>query len=1075
VIAELPASLMRSFDPFRLDVANQCLWRGDARVPLMPKPFAVLQYLVEHPGRLVTHDQLLAAIWPDTYVQPEVLRRYILEIRRALGDRAEAPQFVQTHPRRGYQFIAPVVDDSAPPALGSVPGWTRLVGRASELNDLDECMKTAASGRRQVVFVVGEPGIGKTSLLDAFQRATVAAGGASIARGQSVEGFAGKEPYYPLLEAVGQLARGPSRTLVVDALATNAPTWLNQLPALIRPDQHAALQREIVGATRERMVRELCEALEVISQSTPLVLILEDLHWVDHSTLDVLSAVARRREPAKLLLLGTFRPADLILSESPLKALKQDLLVHRLSREIELDRLRETDVAEYIAAEFPSGDLPAGLAALIHRHSDGNPLFMTAMLDHLVRRGVLTAIEGRWMMSMAIEQVDPGVPETLRQMLEIQLQHASDAEQQLLKCASVAGQTFTTWSVGTMLAAESATYEEICEALADRQQFLKYLGTRELPNGTSTEEYQFRHALYREVLYRRLTPGLRQTFHRRLAEGLDGLRTPAEPEMAATIALHFEEGQDHERAIPYLMLVAQNATRCYTHREAIVVLEHARGLLSKVTIDRRLRFDLQILERMGSAYYALGDMKQSAIAYEEMATRAADSGLLEEQSNALMRMAHPAETIPFFLRAVDLDPNFVGAYTTLSRIYSNLGETGPAREFAKKAFEQRDRVGEREQLSIAYQYHFEATGDQSRATETLEEWRRRFPLEFQPVNSLALIHNFLGHFEGAVEAGCEAVKRGPSHGYPYSNLAHAYRGLGRYDEARRTAERAVALQVETLPTRRLLFQLALLAGDGQDAATHLEWARDKPREFDIIGAKGQAAGWSGRVREARQLYEDAARMADLRNLPEVGTSHLVWATSMEFAYGNMEHAIQLARRVLDRTPDYDSRLRGALILGVSGAREEAEAIANELATSNPEHTLINSVLVPIVRAGIELGNGQPSRALEHLAIVAPYELGFIAALIPVYLRALSYLTLGSGIHAAKEFQRILDRRGTDPFSPFHAVAPLGLARARAMAGDVTASVDAYERFLNGWRGADPDVPVLREAREECRRLTSRMT
>ena len=132
-------------------------------------------------------------------------------------------------------------------------------------------------------------------------------------------------------------------------------------------------------------------------------------------------------------------------------------------------------------------------------------------------------------------------------------------------------------------------------------------------------------------------------------------------------------------------------------------------------------------------------------------------------------------------------------------------------------------------------------------------------------------------------------------------------------------------------------------------------------------------------------------------------------------------------------------------------------------------------MVPIVRAGIELGNGQPSRALEHLAIVAPYEFGFIAALIPVHLRALSLLMLGSGIHAAKEFQHILDHRGTDPFSPFHAVAPLGLGRARAMAGDITASADAYERFLNGWRGADPDVPVLRDAREERRRLTSRRT
>src|SRR5262249_14729294 len=154
VIVGLPAPRMRSFEPFRLDVANQCLWRGDTRVPLMPKPFAVLQYLVEHPGHLVTHEQLLEAIWPDTYVQPEVLRRYILEIRRALGDSADTPQFVQTLPKRGYQFIAPVVDDTVPPALDSLPVQTRLVGRSAMLSDLDRSLTSVMGGRRQVVFIV---------------------------------------------------------------------------------------------------------------------------------------------------------------------------------------------------------------------------------------------------------------------------------------------------------------------------------------------------------------------------------------------------------------------------------------------------------------------------------------------------------------------------------------------------------------------------------------------------------------------------------------------------------------------------------------------------------------------------------------------------------------------------------------------------------------------------------------------------------------------------------------------------------------------------------------------------------
>ena len=191
-------------------------------------------------------------------------------------------------------------------------------------------------------------------------------------------------------------------------------------------------------------------------------------------------------------------------------------------------------------------------------------------------------------------------------------------------------------------------------------------------------------------------------------------------------------------------------------------------------------------------------------------------------------------------------------------------------------------------MSITYQYHFEVTGDQSAATETLEEWKQAFPREFQPVNSLALIHNFLGRFERAIEEGQEAVKRNPVTRVPYSNLAHAYRGLGRFDEAQTTAERAVALNVETLPTRRLLYQLAVHRGRPRDAARHVDWARDKPREFDIVGARAQVDGL-GRA-GPRSTAALRGRRADGRAAqpPDVGTSHLAWATWMELAYGTSE-------------------------------------------------------------------------------------------------------------------------------------------------------------------------------------------
>ena len=793
---------MKSFQPFRLDETNQCLWRGDSRLSLTPKPFAVLRYLVEHPGRLITHDELLSAIWPDTFVQPEVLRRYILEIRRVLGDQAEKPRFVETLPKRGYQFIASVTESSDIPSEGVPTTATKLVGRQSALDKLNRYLEKALRGQRQIVFVSGEAGIGKTSLVDAFQRADENIPGVRVTRGQAVEGFGGKEAYYPIFEALGHLARGPANSHVISALARQAPTWIVQFPSLLAPEQYADLQREILGATRERMVRELCEALEVITETEALVLILEDLHWVDHSTVDLISAIARRREPAKLLLLGTFRPADLILFDSPFKTLKQDLLLHQLGSEVLLERLYESDVADYLAREFSNADLPAELATVIHRHSDGNPLFMTAMLDHLVQQGTLAKVDGRWRITAPLEQIDPGVPETLKQMLEVQLQHSSDVEQQLLKCASVAGQQFTTWAVATMMGSEASDVEDLCAASAERLQFLKACGLRELPNGELTLEYEFRHVLYREVLYRRLGPAQRVKFHRILGEGLESLRSKVEPEAAAEIALHFEEGREYEKAIEYLIVTAENATRRYAHRESIETLEHALELLPKLSPEAAQELDVQILERLGDSHYALGDMERSAATYHAMATHAAEAGLLTAQANALMRLAHSAEAIPFFLRAVELDPNFASAYVSLSRIYSNLGEVERAREYAKLAYEHRDHVSERERLSIIYQYYYEVTGDQTRAIDTLEVWKQSFPQEFQPANSLAFSHNILGQFDRAIDEANEAIRRNPSHGFPYSNLAHAYRGVGNFEEARKTAERAVALNIETLPTRR---------------------------------------------------------------------------------------------------------------------------------------------------------------------------------------------------------------------------------------------------------------------------------
>src|SRR5258708_3016596 len=455
------AHQMKVFKPFRLDTVNQCLWRAESRMPLTPKAFDVLRYLVEHAGRLVTPDEVLEALWPETYINPEGIRKYVLEIRKVLGDRRNQPLFIETLPKRGYQFIAHVTDDRALPPPGAEIEAENLVGRDAVLAQLNGYVEKALSSQRQVIFVTGEAGIGKTSLVDVFQQQATRRPNLRLARGQCIEGFGGTEAYYPILEALGSLVLSAEDGSLVQMLAKHAPTWLIQFSALVKAEQREALRRETLGTTRERMVREICEAFEVMAAQNPLVLILEDLHWVDASTLDLISALARRRGPAKLVIVGTYRPADVIISQSPLKALKQDLLVHNLCHEIALERLEESDVGEYLTEEFAECTFAAAdLAKLVHRHSGGNALFMVGIVQSMLKKGVIAQLQGKWALTVPLEKIAPAVPETLQQLIQVQFEQLSMSEQGILRSASVAGDRFSVWAVTGALEIESSRIED---------------------------------------------------------------------------------------------------------------------------------------------------------------------------------------------------------------------------------------------------------------------------------------------------------------------------------------------------------------------------------------------------------------------------------------------------------------------------------------------------------------------------------------------------------------------------------------------------------------------------------------
>jgi predicted ATPase len=576
---------MKNFQSFGLDTSNECLWREGAQIALSPKPFAVLRYLVENPGRLITHDELLDALWPETYVQPQVLRTYVLDLRKVLGDDAGQPRFIQTLPKRGYCFVAPVTDSADIERAGTKHDATtgtavpegkarKIVGREGELACLKAQVELVASGQRRTVFVTGETGIGKTALVDAFCQQVGSSLRASVAHGQCVEGFGRKEEYYPVMEALGQLWASPDGERAGRILARMAPVWLAALGR--EPETSASAAARF--AAKERMPGDLCGALEELAVERPLILIFEDLHWADDSTLHLISALARRRAKARLMVLATYRPQD-VATEHPLKWLKQDLLMRRLCAEIAPAPLARTAVRELLSAELAQEALPQGLDGFVHQHSEGNPLFAIAILEHLIAQRFLvrggTNGVARWGQRAPLQEMEASVPDGLAQMIELEIERLSPEEQRMLEAGSLISVAFPAWAVAAALEKDAAETEEACDGLARRLYFVERAGQDELPDGTRSAFYVFAHGLYREVLYQRQVATRRAERHIRVAERLGELFAGREANVAREMALHYEAACDWQHAAIALRVAAQHAQQRQAYAEAAELLEHA--------------------------------------------------------------------------------------------------------------------------------------------------------------------------------------------------------------------------------------------------------------------------------------------------------------------------------------------------------------------------------------------------------------------------------------------------------------------------------------------------------------------
>src|SRR5262249_6509736 len=409
----------------------------------------------------------------------------------------------------GYRFIGPVrtlVARGGPETEALFHRPPYFVGRAAALAQLAQWWTTARQGTRWVGVIAGEPGIGKTALVHTFVAQVLAAEDVWVGYGQCLDHYGAGEAYLPLLEALGRLGRGPEGERLVALLRQYAPSWLVQMPGLVPPHEWERLQRTAGGATPARMLRELTEALDVLTIERPLVLVLEDLHWSDGATLAWLTYVARRPDPARFLLLGTYRPVDAIVRAHPIRTVMTELTQHQQGAELPLDYLSAGEAGAYFRPRVPGPGLSEGLAPLPPHRAHGHSLFLVTIVDEIQRQGRLHEEAAGGDVATAVGTIRSAVPQSLRHIIEQQLHQVRPEDQVLLEVASLAGRTFSAAAVAAAVNQATEDIEARLTVLAHHGQFIQVCGLVAWPDGTVAAGYRFLHDLYSETLSDQVPP-----------------------------------------------------------------------------------------------------------------------------------------------------------------------------------------------------------------------------------------------------------------------------------------------------------------------------------------------------------------------------------------------------------------------------------------------------------------------------------------------------------------------------------------------------------------------------------------
>jgi serine/threonine protein kinase/tetratricopeptide (TPR) repeat protein len=475
----------------------------------------------------------------------------------------------------------------------------------------------------------------------------------------------------------------------------------------------------------------------------------------------------------------------------------------------------------------------------------------------------------------------------------------------------------------------------------------------------------------------------------------------------------------------------------------------------------------QLREKLGES---LGSIKKFDAPIEQATTSSLEALKAFSQGNDLRQQGHEREAIPLYKRAVEIDPNFALAYARVAVAYNNWGETELAKEYSQKAYDLRDRVSEREKFYISEKYHSYVTGNRDEAIKVLKTWTQTYPNDYIPHNNLAVNYNFSGQFEEALREAQEAQRLSPTTTSVQGNLVEGFIRLGRIDEAKQLLEQTLGKNPDRGVYRNYSFTIAFLRGDEATMKNDLDWFASKPTETDFFDLQAGVALSRGQLKKALEFNRRSTELLLSQDRKENASQNEAATAFSQAVLGRCSeskqqaaHAITLSRGKVDLSV-------AAVDFALCGDTAQAQSLADELLKRFPQETISSGVMIPLIRGALENNRGKYAQALEALQPAVRFELGAIAGFWVNYLRGQAYLGQHSGNEAAGEFQKILDHRTAEPFSPIYALAHLGLARSAAMTGDTAKSRTEYQNFFAAWRDADPDLPVLVQAKKEYEQL-----